>query len=245
MIPLPRTLGIITARDGSKGIPQKNFRQLCGRPLIAYTIDAARGSRHLTRCIVSTDSEEIADIAHRLGANVPFLRPAELATDSALALAVLQHAIHWIEEHEGETYEYTMMLQPTSPLRTSADIDACIELAARKNADSVFSMKRLPDFAPQKLKTIDDEGYIRPLLMEEQGQSAPRHRGQDVFKRNCAIYLTRTSLILQGDQFGTKQCAHVMPEERSIDINEPVDFDLAAFWLHTLHPHAPPHCVHH
>lgn len=245
MTPLPRILGIITARGGSKGIPQKNIRPLCGRPLIAYTIDAARGSQHITRCIVSTDSEEIADVARSLGAAVPFLRPAELATDSALALAVLQHAIRWLQEHDGETYEYTMMLQPTSPLRTAADIDACIELAAREQADSVFSMKSLPDFAPQKLKTIDDAGHIQPLLVEEQGQSAPRHKGPEVYKRNCAIYLTRTDLILQGDQFGKKQLAYVMPEERSMDINDLVDFELAEFWMRKLHSHAPQNCVHH
>lgn len=245
MTPLPRTLGIITARYGSKGIPQKNIQELCGRPLIAYTIDAARESRHLTHCVISTDSEEIASIARTLSADVPFLRPTELATDSALALAVLEHAIRWLQEHRGETYEYTMMLQPTSPLRTAADIDACIELAAREQADSVFSMKSLPDFAPQKLKTIDSAGHIQPLLMEERGQSAPRHRGPDVYKRNCAIYLTRTSLILRGDQFGEKQLAYVMPEERSIDINDPVDFELAEFWMQKLHSHAPQNCVHH
>ncbi len=244
MTPLPRTLGIITARGGSKGIPQKNIRPLCGRPLIAYTIDAAQGSRHLTRCIVSTDSEEIASCARALGADVPFLRPSELATDSALALSVLQHAINWLQEQEGETYAYTMMLQPTSPLRTGEDIDACIDLAAREKADSVFSMKELPDFAPQKLKVID-KGLIKPLLMEEPGQSAPRHKGPAVYKRNCAIYLTRTSLILQGDQFGTKQCAYVMPEERGVDINGPVDFELAEFWMGKLHSHAPQDCVHH
>lgn len=245
MTPSPRTLGIITARGGSKGIPQKNIRSLCGRPLIAYTIDAAQESRLLTRCIVSTDSEEIAAVARTLGADVPFLRPAELATDAALALSVLQHTINWLQEHERETYEYTMMLQPTSPLRTAADIDACIKLAAQEEADSVFSMKCLPDFAPQKLKTIDDTGHIRPFLMEEQGQSAPRHKGPEVYKRNCAIYLTRTALILQGNQFGKKQLAYVMPEERSLDINDPIDFDLAEFWMHTLCPNAPQNLVHH
>lgn len=230
MTPLS-TLAVITARGGSKGIPRKNLQPLCGRPLVAYTIDAARRSRLLTRCIVSTDDEEIAACARAEGADAPFLRPRELATDDALALDVLAHAIRWLREHEGTEYDYTMMLQPTSPLRTTADIDACIAIAERTCTDSVFSMMELQDFAPQKLKTIDVRGIIHPLLQEERGQSAPRHRGQRVYKRNCAIYLTRTNLILQGDQFGQTSMAYVMPRERSLDINDLTDLTLAEFWM--------------
>lgn len=224
-----KILGIITARGGSKGIPDKNIRPLMGKPLILYTIEAARQSKFLTRCIVSTESAEIAEIARRAGADVPFLRPKELATDESLALDVLAHVITELQK-KGETYDYVLMLQPTSPLRTAADIDACIELAVKNDADSVFSLKKIPDFAIQKLKKIGN-GEIKPLLEEERGQSAPRHKGPDVYKRNCAIYLTRTALILKGDQFGRKSMAYVMPEERSIDINTPTDFELAEFWL--------------
>jgi len=226
-------LGIITARGGSKGIVDKNIAPLCGKPLILHTIAAVHESKLLTRCIVSTDSPEIAEIAKNAGMDVPFMRPAELSTDSALALDVLSHAILFVEEHNKQRFDYVMMLQPTSPLRTGADIDACVSIAAESDADSVFSMKELPDFAPQKIKTIE-HGEIRPFLMEESGQSAPRHKGKKVYKRNCAIYLTRTDLILQGDQFGRKAMAYVMPQERSIDINEPVDLELAAFWMKKL-----------
>lgn len=223
-------LGVITARGGSKGIPGKNMRLLGGKPLIAHTVEAAKKSALLDRCIVSTDSKEIADCARELGASVPFLRPGELATDEALALDVLSHAIRILQEH-GETYDYVMMLQPTSPLRTSNDIDACIRMAVEKDADSVFSLRKLADFAPQKLKTLDKDGRIRPLLEEEHGQSSPRHRGPDVYKRNGAVYLTRTHLILEGDQFGKKSYGYVMPHERSIDINDPEDFALAEYFL--------------
>ena len=229
----PTVLGIITARGGSKGIPNKNIVLLHGKPLIAYTIDAAKGSRLLTRCIVSTDNEKIAGIAKKMGADVPFLRPSDLSTDSALALDVLAYAIRWMEEQEKQTFDYVMMLQPTSPLRTGSDIDACIGLATESNADSIFSMVELPDFAPQKIKTIED-GVIKPLLQEEHGQSDPRHRGKRAYKRNCAIYLTRTELILEGDQFGKKSMAYIMPRERSIDINEPADLELAEFWMKKL-----------
>lgn len=230
MTSIPTVLGIITARGGSKGIPNKNIAPLHGEPLITYTIDAAKNSKLLTHCIVSTDSEEIAAIAKKIGAEVPFLRPKDLSTDSALALDVLAHAIRWMEEQEKQTFDYVMMLQPTSPLRTGEDIDACIRIAAESDADSVFSMVELPDFAPQKIKTIED-GVIKPLLQEEHGQSDPRHKGKRAYKRNCAIYVTRTELILQGDQFGEKSMAYIMPRERSIDINEPVDLELADFWM--------------
>lgn len=222
-------LGIITARGGSKGIPRKNIAPLCGKPLIAYTIEAAKGSKLLDRCIVSTDDTEIADIAKKLGADVPFLRPENLATDKSLALDVLAHAIKTLAE-QGERYDYVLMLQPTSPLRTPEDIDACIRLATEKNADSVFSLKFLPDFAVQKIKTLKD-GKIVSLFEEEKGQSAPRQKGPDAYKRNCAVYLTKTDLILKGDQFGTASYGYVMPEERSLDINHPVDMDLAEFWM--------------
>lgn len=230
MTPDPSVLGIITARGGSKGIPNKNIASLCGKPLLAYTIEAAKGSKLLTRTIVSTDSEEIAAIAKNYGAEVPFLRPEHLSTDAALALDVLAHAIRFIEEHDKQSFDYVMMLQPTSPLRTSEDIDACIRIAAETNADSVFSMKELLDFAPQKIKTIEN-GEIKPFLQEEKGQSTPRHKGKKAYKRNCAVYLTKTGLILRSDQFGKKSMAYVMPQERSIDINDLVDLELAEFWM--------------
>ena len=229
----PSVLGIITARGGSKGIPNKNIAPLHGKPLIAYTIEAAKRSKLLIRTMISTDSEEIAAIAKQYGAEVPFMRPPELSTDAALALDVLAHAIRYAEEHDGQTFDYVMMLQPTSPLRTGEDIDACIRIAVESDADSVFSMKELPDFAPQKMKTIRN-GQIFPFLEEEKGQSAPRSRAEKVYKRNCAIYLTRTELILQGDQFGKKSMAYVMPRERSIDINDPVDLELTEFWMKKL-----------
>ncbi|TSC59340.1 MAG: N-acylneuraminate cytidylyltransferase [Candidatus Peregrinibacteria bacterium Greene0416_62] len=230
MSKIPSVLGIITARGGSKGIPNKNIAPLCGKPLLAYTIEATKCSKLLTRTIISTDSAEIAAIAKKHGAEVPFMRPAELSTDEALALDVLAHAIRHAKDQDGQSFDYVMMLQPTSPLRTGEDIDACIRLAAETDADSVFSMKELPDFAPQKIKTIEN-GEIKPFIEDEQGQSAPRHKGKKAYKRNCAIYLTKTELILKGDQFGKKSMAYVMPQERSIDINDPVDLELAEFWM--------------
>ncbi|TSC80441.1 MAG: N-acylneuraminate cytidylyltransferase [Candidatus Peregrinibacteria bacterium Gr01-1014_25] len=225
---VPRTLGVITARGGSRGIPRKNIALLAGKPLIAYTIDAAAQSR-LTRCIVSTDDSDIAEMARSLGADVPFLRPAELSTDAAGSIEVMQHAIRWMEER-GERFDYAMILQPTSPLRTGADIDACLELAARTNADSVMSMVQIPDFAVQKLKRITEDGRIQPRFADEGQRSA--HRDNDpVYKRNTAIYLTRVPVLMRGELFGADSRAYVMPRERSVDVNEPMDMAIAELLL--------------
>ncbi len=223
-------LGVITARGGSKGVSRKNLHELLGKPLIAYTIAAAQESSLLTTCIVSTDDEEIATIARSLGADVPFMRPAELATEESRSLDVMRHALDWMQEHRDASFDYAMILQPTSPLRTAADIDACIRIAAESDADSVMSMVEIPDFAVQKLKQIH-EGRILPLLKEEGAQSASRAEAAPVYKRNTAIYLTKASLIHAGDLFGTNSRAYVMPLERSLDINHPVDLALAEFWV--------------
>lgn len=223
-------LGVITARGGSKGIPRKNLNPLCGKPLIAYTIEAAKNSKLLTRCVVSTDDEEIATIARSLGADVPFLRPAELAGDDSTSVDAMKHAITWLQKEQNETYDYAMILQPTAPLRSAADIDACIRMAQETGADSFMSMVELQDFAPEKLKKID-KGQIVPLFGDEGKQSAQRTTGERVYKRNTAVYLTKTDLLLKGDLFGKDSRAYIMPRERSLDINDPVDFELAEFFL--------------
>lgn len=225
-------LGVIPARGGSKGIPRKNIKELGGKPLIAWTVEAARASKFLDYCVVSTDDEEIAAVARACGAVVPFMRPKDLATDSARALPVLQHAISWIKEHEGRAFDYCMMLQPTSPFRLPEDIDESIRLIVEAGADSVFAMKKLVDFSLAKLKVLGEGGRIMPLAEEEKGESKPRSElGAAIYKRNCAVYLTKSELIMAGDMFGRDSRAYVMPEERSLDINEPMDFEIAEFMV--------------
>jgi len=226
-----KTLGVITARGGSKSIPRKNIKKLAGKPLIAYTIEAAKESKYLTRCVVSTDDEEIAEISRRYGADVPFLRPAELAQDDSTSMAVVQHALKWLKENKGEEYDYLMILQPTSPLRTAEDIDGCIKKIVETDADSVMSMYELMDFSPKKFKKIIEGDLIEPYFQEEGRESSRRQDLDKMYKRNCAIYLTKTSLIMEGDLFGKKSVAYLMSEERSIDINSPLDFELAEFWI--------------
>ena len=224
-----KVLAIITARGGSKGIPRKNIKDLAGKPLIAYTIAAANASQHLTRTIVSTDDEEISTIAKDHGGGVPFLRPAHLAEDESKSIDVISDLVTTLVE-QGDSYDYIMILQPTSPLRTSGDIDAAIEMAVDNDADSVMSMVELSDFSKKKIKKISDS-IIEPFFEAEGNESSRRQDLEPAYKRNCAIYLTRTDLIMQGDLFGEKSVAYIMPEERSVDINTPYDFSLTEFLL--------------
>lgn len=228
-----KILGVITARGGSRGIPGKNIKELGGKPLIAYSVEAAKESKYLTRTIVSTDYENIAEIAKRYGGDVPFLRPAEFAEDNSTSIEVVQHALNWLKENEKEEYDYLMILQPTSPFRTAEDIDECIKKIIDTGADSVMSMMELVDFSIKKLKRIEND-LILPLAEDEGSQSSRRQDLSKLYKRNCAIYLTKTGLIMKGDIFGEVSRPYIMPEERSVDINGPIDFELAEFWVKRL-----------
>ncbi len=224
-----KILGLITARGNSTSIHKKNIIPLGGKPLICHTIEAAKNSKLLTRTIVSTDSEEIALISKECGAEVPFLRPTELAQDDTPHIPVVQHALKWLKE-KGEEYDYVMILQPTSPFRSAQDIDEAIKKAVDTNADSVMSMVELVDFDPRKIKKIQDD-ELEPLFEDEGAQSARRQSLQKAYKRNCAIYLTKTEYIMQNDLFGKVSRPYIMPEERSLDINEPSDIKYAEFLL--------------
>ena len=226
-----RVLGLITARGGSKGIPGKNIKLLAGKPLLGYTAEAARDSR-ITRTILSTDDEAIARVAREFGIDVPFMRPKELALDHSKSIDVVQHAIKWLKENAAEEYDYVMILQPTSPCRTSDDINAVIAIAEETGADSVMSEVEMPNFSPQKTHKIID-GKIHPYF-EEAAEGGTPSRRQDLakaYRRNAAIYLTKTNLLLAGDMFGRDSRAYIMPEERSVDIDNPIDFELAEFWV--------------
>lgn len=223
-----RILGLVPARGGSKGLPGKNIAPLAGRPLIAYTLEAARASRHLDRCVVSTDCEAIARVCRECGGDVPFLRPPELARDDTPTMPVVLHALAAL----GEPYDAVLLLQPTSPLRTPADIDAAIEmLAADPSADSVISVVRVGDRHPSRMKTIRDGLLIDPPFVERfEGQR--RQDLEEFYVRNGSIYLTRTSVLRDQQSFKGHRClAFVMPEERSVNIDERVDLLLAAVLL--------------
>lgn len=218
-----RTLGVIPARGGSKGLPGKNLRQVHGRPLIAYTVAAARSARTLERVIVSTDHADIAQAARAYGAEVPFLRPRELAGDDTPTLPVLQHAVEEMDRL-GYRCEVIVTLQPTSPLRTADDIDRAVALLADGGCDSVVSLVESPAH-PSRMRLLDD-GLVRPLM----GPEFVLERRQDsppVYAENGAIYVTRRDVLMErGVILGPKTKPLIMPRERSLDIDDEIDLAL-------------------
>ncbi|MBI3554730.1 MAG: acylneuraminate cytidylyltransferase family protein [Deltaproteobacteria bacterium] len=229
---IERTLAIIPARGGSKGIPNKNIQILAGKPLIAWTIEAARKAKSLDRILVSTDSQEIADIAIGYGAEVPFLRPPELALDETPGAVPLVHALRWLEQNEQYRPALVLCLQPTSPLRLAEDIDNACRLFAAKKAGIVLGVTR-PQHHPYWLKKPGADGRLSPFVSDE----ASKTRRQDlpsVFATNGAIYLMRTEPFLKAagfehaDTFG-----YEMPAERSIDIDTPADLEIAESLLNS------------
>ena len=225
-----RVLRVITARGGSKGLPRKNILQIAGKPLIAYTIDAALGASFLDRVVVSTDDEEIAKVARQYGADVPFLRPHDLAGDEASIYRVLIHAVQWLGEHQNWHADYILLLQPTSPLRRAEDIDGSITLALEKDADGVVSLYEARPH-PYQTKRLTEDGRILQFI----SQSKPIERRQELppaYAVNGAIYLVKRSILLEQETFYTERTlAYLMPPERSLDIDSRWDFYLAELVL--------------
>ncbi|MCB0704437.1 MAG: acylneuraminate cytidylyltransferase family protein [Saprospiraceae bacterium] len=225
-----KILAVIPARGGSKGVPQKNIKSLAGKPLIAYTIEAAKGSEELSRWIVSTDDEAIAQVSKEWGAAVPFMRPEALATDSAKAIPVIQHALEEMEKMDGTQYDAVLMLQPTTPYRTSADIDAAIRLLRESGADSVISVVDVEGHHPARMKFLQDGRLIDPPYCEAY-ENQPRQELEPMYLRNGAIYLTRRETILNNSFKGSDCRALVMENERSVNIDTMLDFELAEFMM--------------
>ena len=215
------TLGIVPARGGSKGVPGKNLRTVGPWTLIEWAARSALPSR-LDRVIVSTDSKEIAVEAERVGLEVPFFRPGEFATDASLTIHVVQHALSEL----GTSWDAVMILQPTSPFRNVEDIDRCLELFANVEPDSVVSVTEVGDHHPARMKSIEAGFLIDPPFAEDvEGQ--PRQTLPKLYLRNGAIYLTATQVLLNGSIKGSRSLAYVMPEERSLNIDNEFDLRIA------------------
>jgi CMP-N,N'-diacetyllegionaminic acid synthase len=224
-------LGVIPARGGSKGLENKNIRPLLGIPLIHYTIRASRESRLLRDCLVSTDSEEIMTVAREAGAWVPFLRPSELAGDTAPTYLTIQHAIRFYESQKGPV-ENVVVLQPIAPLRTALDIDKAVEiyLSHRPEADSLISVCKADAYHPQTLYKKGDL-FLRPW--EKRGEYTTRRQElEPVCWRNGAIYISRRDLVMEGDRLlGDHLAYYEMPRSRSVNIDGLYDFHLAEIFL--------------
>lgn len=222
-------LYLITARGGSKGLPGKNILPLQGKPLIAWSVEAALATKYKGKVVVSTDSEEIAAIAKQYGAEVPFMRPAALAGDSASSMDVVLHAIDFFSSHQ-EHFDYIVLLQPTSPLRRASDIDAAIELLIAKKAEAVVSVCRA-EHHPLWSNTLPPDGnmndFIRPEIKGKNRQQLPA-----AYRINGAIYIAAPAYLKKHGSFmGDRTFAFEMPAESSVDIDSEIDFALAEILL--------------
>lgn len=214
-----RVLGLIPARAGSKGVPRKNLRLLAGKPLLHYSVESALGAGRLARVVVSTESGEIAAVARDAGAEVPFLRPAALAADDTPMLPVVAHALRTLAE-QGETYDAVCLLQPTCPLRRSADIDGCIELLDRTGADSVVTVLEVPArYHPHWAFLQNGDGSLQPAtgapLVPRRQELAP------AFHRDGSIYVTRRSVVLDGNSlYGHRMLGYRTDPEWNVNIDD-------------------------
>jgi CMP-N-acetylneuraminic acid synthetase len=223
-------LGLIPARGGSKGIPNKNLVPLVGRPLIEYTFEAALASQGLTRVVLNTDDPTIAQIGRDYGIEVPFMRPAGLARDDTLMVEVLQHALITLQDIEDYWPEIVVLLQPTSPLRRAEHIDAAVNLLLEKNADTVVSVVEVPhQFSPSSVMRLEGERlapYLEgPLILRRQDK--PRF-----YARNGPAVLVTRRTVLESDRlYGDVVWPLIMNVADSVDIDDTTDLALAEFWL--------------
>ena len=222
-----KILAVIPARGGSKGVARKNIRPVCGKPLIAYTIETALAARNLLhRSIVSTDDPEIKAIACEYGADVPFLRPPELAGDRVPTLPVLQHAVRFVEEADGVALDWVLLLQPTAPLRVIEDIEASVTLAHQNSCDSVISVLQVFAEHPILMKRIEDDRLL-PYCIEEKEGTRRQDYQPPAYMRNGAIYLTRRDVLMDKDSiWGQVIRPYVMPPERSVSVDNELELKL-------------------
>lgn len=222
-----RVLGLIPARGGSKGLPRKNIRLLGEKPLLQYTVESAAAAQLISRVILSTDDEEIAEIGRHLGLEVPFIRPEELAQDDTPMLAVAQHAVRFVVD-EGDDFDALCILQPSSPFRRPQIIDACIELLARKDADAVVTILPVPSkYNPHWVYFKDENGLIHLST----GSPDPIPRRQDLlpaFHREGSVYVARKDVVLyQNSLYGNRLLGYLVTNELSVSIDTPEDWKAA------------------
>lgn len=218
------TVTIIPARGGSKGIPRKNIREFCGKPLIAHIIETALKVRELDRVIVSTEDNEIAEIARKYGAEVPFIRPKELARDETPTLPVLQHAVKYLEENENYKPDIVVLLYATSPLLKPERVSDAIKMLKKENLDSVLSV--VEDRGHFWIETEGEYERLYPKVLKNRQFTKP------LFKENGAIYAFKRDLLMdENTVVGGKIGFLIMQKENTIDIDEPLDFEIAEFLM--------------
>lgn len=223
-------LAIIPARSGSKRLPNKNIKELCGKPLIAWSIEAGLQSKYIDNVVVSTDSQEYANIAQKYGAEVPCIRPQNLSQDSSTTFDSIKHMIDFYSDELKKRFDYIVLLQPTSPLRTSQHIDEAIEILIKKQANSIVSICQC-DHSPLWSNTLpsDDnmENFLNLQILNLRSQDLPTY-----YRLNGAIYIAKTPSLLEYKSFFTDKCfAYKMSQDSSIDIDTQLNFDFCEFYL--------------
>ncbi len=228
---MPYILGAVFARGGSKRVPRKNLRLLAGRPLIAHAIDTARSSQLIDRVIVSTDDPEIRDVAIEYGADVPFIRPPELATDGASEWMAWQHALQAVTVERGTQPDVFVCVPTTSPLRTVDDLDRCIRELLASDADIVITVRQAESNPYYNMVKIDGDGYAKPVISSEE-QVYRRDAYPEVFDMTTVAYVARPQFVLNSvNPFSGRVRACRIPAERSLDIDTELDFRFAEYML--------------
>lgn len=225
---------VVTARKGSKRLPGKNAKPLCGRPMIAYTLEAALKSRSVGRVLVSTDDPAARRVAEAMGIAVPYRRPAALCGGRVPSLPVVRHVVSWWEEQEREKPGAVMLLQPTSPLRTAADMDKAAALFHRGAFDSLgsFSLAREHPACHVRIGKNGAAAPLHPQLFFKPGGEPER-----LFVENGAVYIVRRDVLFRRGLYGKFHGGYVMPRERSVDVDTEADFLLAEYFLKHTNPH--------
>ncbi len=237
---MPKILAVIPARGGSKGVPRKNIKLLGGKPLVYYVLTAALKSTLIDYVAVSSEDEEILNIAKKIGKNnkkfILVKRPKSLAKDKTLTVPVVQHALEWVEKNKNLKFDHVAILQVTTPFLNENDIDKSIKKIIKTKADSIVSVNEINDTHPVKIKKIVGDA----LFQYAPGLKETIFRRQDLplaYKRNGGIYLSKRDIIMkEGLMWGRVTRPYIMPPERSVDINSIIDFHLAEVILkHKLH----------
>jgi len=220
-----KILAIVPARGGSKGVPRKNIKQAGGKPLIAWVIEAAKKSLYIDRLILSSDDDEIIGVAKKHGCEVPFVRPAELAGDNSTASDVILHALEQITG-----YDYVMLLQPTSPLTETKDIDGCIQFCIESKAKATVSVTE-PDKSPYWMFRMGEKNKLEPVLGEKY-LNRPRQGLPHVYQPTGAVYIAEKDWFRQNQSFYSDiTSGYVIPRERSLDIDSELDFKFFEFMM--------------
>lgn len=223
-----RVLAVVPARGGSKGLPGKNIRPLRGIPLIAHTLLMARMCQSIDRVVVTTDSDEIADVAKRFGGDVPFLRPAALAQDDTAIWPVLQHALATVEHAEAREYDYLALLDPTSPGRTPEDLEGALQrLRTAVDADGIVGVSQ-PPFNPMWTCVVEQDGWMKDLVAAA-GTYTRRQDVPTVYRINATLYIWRTPFVRRAPSWrvGARNLMYEVPEQRAVHIDSLDDFEHA------------------